>query len=59
MVQLTKCVKLLVVIARIELCKGGKGYGYDYEKCPRKLSLIDPNVDLQIPWIYVFCSTSP
>lgn len=59
MVQLTKFVKLLVVIARIELCKGGKGYGYDYEKCPRKLSLIDPNVDIQIPWIYVFCSTSP
>ena len=48
MVQLTKCVKLLVVIARIELCKGGKGYGYDYEECPWKLSVIDPNFDLQI-----------
>ena len=59
MVKLTKCVKLLVVFARIELCKGGKGYGNDYEKCPRKSSLIDPNVDLRIPWIYVFCSTSP
>ena len=39
-------------------CKGGKGYGYDYEECPRKLSVIDPNFDLQIRWIYVFCSTS-
>lgn len=44
MVKLTKCVKLLVVLG----CKGGKGYGYDYEECPWKLSVIDPNFDLQI-----------